>query len=272
MENAQQRKTIESNKKAAKLKELEEQHEIKLAENQGQFQYMLSKKFTNPEDELPNVYSDILKEDEMKKCLESRKKLEQETAQLMELIQKNPKDYAAIQQQISSENAARIEHNVMLQRVQDRYEAKNAEIRHLQQKEIELNNKNADLDIENAALKKWNESPEKRNTKARATTAAKRNVQLEEEHEILQEELDAERETQKQERKNKALKATKTAFENLVNDPKTQQQIERFPETEANLKMKQKIGEQLDLTIKKEEEEQKAKFSNTVKANVANSI
>ena len=49
---------------------------------------------------------DILKEEDMKACIESRKKLDQETARLMELLQKNPKDYGAIQQQISSENAA----------------------------------------------------------------------------------------------------------------------------------------------------------------------
>ena len=233
---------------------------------------MQSKKFTNPEDELPKVFSDILNEEEMKACIESRKNLEQETAQLMNILQKNPKDYGAIQQQISSENSARIEHNVTLQRIQDRYNAKNAEIRHLQQKEIELNNQNADLEIDNAALKKWNESPEKRNVKNRAITVAKNKVQLEEEHEILQEELDAERETQKQERKNKALKATKTAFENLANDPEIQQQMEDLAQKEAALKMKQEIGNELDLTIKKTKQNQQAAFANDTKANVAAAI
>ena len=48
--------------------------------------------------------------------------------------------------------------------------------------------------------------------------------------------------------------------------------MEDLAQKETELKMKQEIGNELDLTIKKEEEEQKAKFSNTVKANVANSI
>ncbi len=81
IENLERRKTIELNQAAAKLKELEEVHKIKLAENEGQFKYMQSKKFTNPEDELPKVFSDILNEEEMKACIESRKNLEQETAQ-----------------------------------------------------------------------------------------------------------------------------------------------------------------------------------------------
>ena len=65
MMNMQQRKTIEANTAARRLKEEEEKYKIKLAENKGQFEYMRSKRFTNSDEELRKVFSDQLKEEEM---------------------------------------------------------------------------------------------------------------------------------------------------------------------------------------------------------------
>ena len=77
----------------------------------------------------------------------------------MEKLQQNPEDYAVIQ--IATENAVSVAHNVDLQRTNDRYAAKMAEIQHLQQKEIDLTNNINNLDIENTSLHKWTISPEK---------------------------------------------------------------------------------------------------------------
>ena len=77
MKNMKQRKTIEANTAGARLKEEKAKYKIKLAENQGQFEYMRSKSFTNPEKELKKVFSDQLKEEEMNRCLKSRDKLDE---------------------------------------------------------------------------------------------------------------------------------------------------------------------------------------------------
>ena len=73
MKNMQQRKMIEANTAAARLKEEEEKYKIKFAENQEQFEYMGSKRFTNPEEELRKMFSGQLKEEEMSRCFKPKR-------------------------------------------------------------------------------------------------------------------------------------------------------------------------------------------------------
>ena len=272
MKIMQQRKTIELNNAAAKLKEKEEEYNIKLAENKAQFEYMKSKKFTSPEEELPVILTKIMKEEEMKSCFEARNNLTKEQKRLYEALENNPNDYESIQNQVIAENKERCKYIAELQRAHDKLNEKNEVIKHMQQKTIELKNKSNDLDIENAGLSERIDTADKKNTKRRAITASKKISQLELQNEGLKNEIEVNKELSEQEKQNKILKEKVEVFKNSSQNPVIQQQTEELVKVETDLAMKQKIGEQLDLTAKKLKQNREAEIANDTKIAVANQM